>query len=122
MRNLTVQFSAPTVATYNITAGTFDITTELSWAEPEEPNGVISAYVYSVALESDPSIIVASGTTPATMMTMVSVQPDVTVLVYEQYRFTVMAQTGGGLGTSVSEVEFSPEAGKHCSFCSQTRL
>ena len=108
MRNLTVGFSEPTVATFNATAGTHDITASLSWAEPEEPNGVISGYTYSIALETDPSDVVASGT-----IIMTSVEPPVTVLAYVRYSFTVTASTGGGPGTSISEVIFSPEAGKY---------
>ena len=79
----------------------------VSWAEPEEPNGTIS-YEYNIVLESDPSDIVISG---STMMT--SVGPLVTVNVYTRYMVTVTARTGGGLlGTPISQVEFSPEAGK----------
>ena len=94
------------MATFNSTAGTHSITASLSWVEPEEPNGAISTYEYSIKLEADPSVVVANGTTSAT-----SVEPSVTVLAYVQYRFTVTAQTGGGLGTAVEEVVFSPEAG-----------
>ena len=113
MRNLTVEFSAPTVATFNATAGTHDITARISWVEPEEPSGVISMYEYSIALDADPSDIVASGML-STMMT--SIEPPVIVLPYMRYNFTVTARTGGGSGTLVSEVEFSPEAGKYVLF------
>ena len=99
------------MATFNTTAGTYDITADLSWMEPEEPNGVILEYEYSIALETDPSGTVTSGTT---MMT--NRELSVTVLPYVRYNFTVTARTGGGLGTSVSEVEFSPEAGKYVLF------
>lgn len=64
-------------------------------------------YEYTVALETDSSMIVTNGTT---MMT--SIQLSVVVLAYVEYRFNVTARTGGGLGVSASEVEFSPEAGK----------
>ena len=95
------------MATFNAITGTHDITATLSWAEPEEPDGAISGYEYSIALETNPSDVVANGTTAIT-----SVEPSVTVLAYVRYSFTVTARTGGGLGKSVSEVIFSPEAGK----------
>ena len=108
MRNLTIKFSDPTVADFNATAGTFsDITATVSWVEPEEPNGTILMYEYSIVLESNPSDVVVSDTTTET-----SIMPLVTVLVYARYMVTVTARTGGGLGTPVSQVEFSPEAGK----------
>jgi hypothetical protein len=64
-------------------------------------------YQYCIARESDPSNIVATGNTVGT-----SVVSYVTVLVNVRYRITVTARTGGGFGTPVSKVIFSPEPGK----------
>ena len=108
MRNLTFEFSDSTMADFNATTGIFsNINAMVSWEEPEEPNGTMLMYEYSIVLESDPSDIVISG---STMMT--SVGSYVTVKVYTRYMVTVTARTGGGLGTPISQVEFSPEAGK----------
>ena len=108
MRNLIFEFNDPTVANFNATTGIFSyITARISWGEPEEPNGTISMYEYSIVLESDPSVIVYSESTVGT-----SVVPYVTVKVYTKYEVIVTARTGGGLGTPISQVEFSPEAGK----------
>ena len=105
VRNLIVEFNE-TTAVFNAIAGTYTITANLTWEEPEEPNGTISTYDYSISLETDLSNIVTNG-----MSTVTSVQSTVTVLPDVRYRFAVTARTDGGLGESVEEIILSPEAG-----------
>jgi hypothetical protein len=108
VRNLTIEFSEPTVANFNAIAATFNnITAAISWVEPEEPNGIISMYQYIIALDADPFDIVINESTVVTFPVLY-----VTVLAYARYRVTVTARTGGGFGTPAIQTEFSPEAGK----------
>lgn len=95
-------------AVFNATTMMYTLTANLSWVEPEEPNGSVSQYQYSITPESNSSNLIASGMTGTT-----SVQHTVTVSPYERYIFSVLAETGGGLGMPTHVAIFSPEAGNY---------
>ena len=97
-------------ATYNTMLRTFDISVNISWQQPQFPNGYITAYSYRLVETSNSSVEVIPNTN--TTDSGLLVVQSVTVSPFTNYTATVVAYTSAGSGDSVIETALSPEAGK----------
>ena len=89
------------------TAAPFSIT--ISWTAPEEPNGIITHYIYTVT-ESDTSQVIVSGNTVETSvddLTLMGAKP------YTNYTVSVLGVNSAGDGEDRSIIVESPETGTY---------
>ena len=94
---------------YNTTSRVYTLNIDISWIEPINPNGVITAYNVTVYQTDDSSDIVYSNDA----VTDLAVTESVMVLPYTNYTVTVAASTSAGQGDETTITILSPEAGKH---------
>ena len=88
------------------TAAPFDIT--ISWTAPEEPNGIITHYIYTVT-DTETSQVIASGNTLETSvddLTLMNAEP------FTSYTVSVFAVNAAGNGEDSTIVIVSPQTGK----------
>ena len=87
-------------------AAPFNIT--ISWTAPEEPNGIITHYIYTVT-DTETDQVIASGNTVQTSvddLTLMNAEP------FTSYTVSVFAVNAAGNGEDSTIVRVSPQTGK----------
>ena len=105
VNNLEATFSVNT--TFNSTSRMHTLDVNISWNEPINPNGVITAYSVTVYQTDDSSDVVYSNDA----VTDLAVTESVMVLPFTDYTVTVAASTSAGQGDETTIIILSPEAG-----------
>ena len=96
------------------------VSINITWTEPQEPNGNIITYRYTLT-DTSGSIVLGPQSTTDTF-----VQTTVIVLPYEMHTVEVVGITaGGGEGVVTTSTALSPEAGENVYFlikcCNETQ-
>ena len=107
VRSLTANYDISVPSSYDQISGFYEGTLEISWTEPEFPNGVITEYTYTVEGPSPSSAVVYTGNT-----TITSVQIDAQLIPVGIYVVMVTAATIGGPGMPSDFIISVPEASK----------
>ena len=91
---------------FNAISRMYTLNIDISWIEPINPNGVITAYNVTVYQTDDSSDVVFSDA-----VTDLAVTESVMVLPYTNYTVAVAASTSAGQGDETTIIILSPEAG-----------
>ena len=92
---------------FNAISRMYTLDVNISWNEPINPNGVITAYNVTVYQTDDSSDVVYSNDA----VTDLAVTESVMVLPFTNYTVTVAASTSAGQGDETTIIILSPEAG-----------
>ena len=89
-----------------VIAAPFNIT--ISWTAPEEPNGDITHYVYTVNDTATGALIIGGTTTGTSIVDL----PLTNVVPFTNYTVSVLAVNSAGNGEDSTITTVSPETGK----------
>ena len=89
-----------------VIADPFNIT--ISWTAPEEPNGDITHYIYTVTDTDTSALIIGDSTTETSIVDL----PLTNVVPFTNYTVSVLAVNSAGNGEDSTITTVSPETGK----------
>ena len=94
---------------FNTISRMYTLNIDISWSEPINPNGVITAYSVTVYQTDNSSDVVYSNDA----VTDLAVTESVMVLPFTNYTVNVAASTSAGQGNEITIIIPSPDASKH---------